>query len=92
MLAGLSERGVLALLEGLHREAGSMGGELMLGHLCETARTTLTEWNFPEGNCAICLEPLRESPTESPGQPVQKLPCFHCLHRYSVKAKAGLKA
>ena len=58
-----------------------MTGELMLGHLCETAKALLTDLNAPSGSCAICLEPLREAEGDKPSVPVQKLPCYHCMHR-----------
>lgn len=58
-----------------------MTGELMLGHLYEAAKALLTDLNHPEGDCAICLEPLRDADGNETVQPVQKLPCYHCLHR-----------
>lgn len=71
--------------QGLLREAQGMAGELMLGHLCETAKSLLTDLNAPEGDCAICLEPLVQPPGSNLSPFVRKLPCFHCLHRSAFK-------
>jgi E3 ubiquitin-protein ligase RNF25 len=74
--AGLSDAQVAQVAASLRAEAGAMPGELVLGHLCETALDLLTELNAPEGSCAFCLDPLLPSPS-----PVLKLACFHCFHR-----------
>ena len=71
----------------MSQEAAAMTGELMLGHLYEAAKALLTDLNHPEGDCAICLEPLRDADGNETLQPVQKLPCYHCLHRQASSYK-----
>ncbi len=87
---GLGEHGKQSLREGLEEEAASMAGELMLGHLFEAAKSLLTDLNQPEGDCAICLEPLRSSAGNGTVQSVQKLPCYHCLHRQAIESPTCL--
>ena len=69
-------------LEGLLRsecESDALAGELILGHVCETALDLLTtEYNTPHGPCAICLAPL--STTTVTPTTTLKLPCFHVFH------------
>lgn len=79
-IKGLSDYAVAELKATLEREAACMAGEMMLGHLCETAKGLLTEFNRPEGSCAFCLEPLREQADDPANVPIQKLPCYHCYH------------
>ena len=64
----------------LREEATAMAGEMMLGHLCETAKTRLTEMNSPEGDCAFCLLPLVEDGKHVGSKQLLKLACFHCYH------------
>lgn len=66
------------MLDALSSEATALAGEMMLGHLCETARNLLTDMNSPEGDCVFCLEPMAE-PGGYPGH-LQRLPCYHCFH------------
>ncbi len=67
-----------AVLDALCGEATALAGEMMLGHLCETARNLLTDMNSPEGDCVFCLEPL--SDPGGPSEQLQRLPCYHCFH------------
>ena len=67
--------------EELERQAHSMTGELMFGHLIEAAKTLLADLNYPEGDCPICLEPLCSPPSTQQAQTLERLPCYHSLHR-----------
>lgn len=60
---GLDEHDVSVLLNILRKEASSMKGELILGHLIETALDVITDMNLPRGSCSLCLELLEESPS-----------------------------
>ena len=43
----------------------------------------LTDLNRPVGACAFCLESLRgDDAADAADVPIQKLPCYHCYHRY----------
>ncbi len=69
----------LAELRGrLQQEQDALAGEMILGHLCETAIDYLTEVNCPDGACIFCLEDLSEAATSS--TPVFMLPCYHTFH------------
>ncbi|GAB4815582.1 hypothetical protein N2152v2_002628 [Parachlorella kessleri] len=82
----LSDKQLAACQQALHHEAASLRGEMMLGHLCETAIDLVTAANHPSGDCAFCLEPVSaagEGPAagrHTPAFDVLKLGCYHCFH------------
>lgn len=73
-----------ACLAALVAEALALHGEMMLGHLLETATDFVTAANHPSGDCAFCLEPVvpaaAAGPAASPAYGVVKLGCYHCFH------------
>jgi len=73
---GLGEQREAALLALLADEAAALGGEMVLGHLFETALDFLSAHDAPEPGavCCFCMEPAAPAPA------CVRLPCFHCFH------------
>ena len=86
--AGLSDAQVAECAALLAAEAAPLRGEMLLGHLCETALDFLTAANHPAGDCVFCLRPVGGAVAAaaggggalSPAYDVLKLPCYHCFH------------
>jgi E3 ubiquitin-protein ligase RNF25 len=89
--AGLSDARLAALQSGLADAAAALAGELALGALVESAIDALTAANWPEGDCAFCLEPLllaQDATGSRAGHDAEagdceqcvRLDCFHCFH------------
>ncbi|KAK9806324.1 hypothetical protein WJX72_010353 [[Myrmecia] bisecta] len=75
---GLTDARLAQLQRTLESEAASLAGEMMLGHLCEVAKETLTSMNQPDGACIFCMECLVASADEE--AKLTRLPCYHCFH------------
>ena len=92
------------MLAALRREADAMAGEMALCHLCAVAQDLLSAANAPEGDCPICMYPLESGSgggcvsgggNSAGAAAVQKLPCFHCMHRWesgSITAHSSMRS
>ena len=78
---------VAQLLSTLRQAAEETAGEMALVQLAAAAQDAIDAANSPEGDCPICMFPLADSgsgdsSSSSGTGEAQKLPCFHCMHRW----------
>jgi hypothetical protein len=87
--AGLGDARAAQLLSALRQAAEEAAGEMALVQLAAAAQDAVDAANSPEGDCPICMFPLVGGGSGEPGGSIsseaQKLPCFHCMHRWSCR-------
>jgi hypothetical protein len=89
--AGLGDARAAQLLSTLQHAAEEAAGEMALVQLAAAAQDAIDAANSPEGDCPICMFPLAgggsgggsgDSSSSDGSGKAQKLPCFHCMHRW----------
>ena len=84
--AGLGDARAAQLLLALRQAAEEAAGAMALVQLAAAAQDAIDAANSPEGDCPICMFPLAGG---SSGGVAQKLPCFHCMHRWERLERSG---
>ena len=83
MPAGLGDARAAQLLLALQQAAEEAAGEMALVQLAAAGQDAVDAANSPEGDCPICMFPLAGGGgSGGGGGEAQKLPCFHCMHRW----------
>ncbi|CAA7406773.1 unnamed protein product [Spirodela intermedia] len=78
---GLDEERHEKLTTIVRNKAQELSSRPMLIALCEEAVDVLSDMNYPEGNCPLCLDPLFQQDSDDQSFPFMKLmSCFHCFH------------
>eukprot|EP00798_Chlamydomonas_sp_ICE-L_P006532 gene6532-3174_t len=77
---GLGDGRKAKLLDLLRAEVLDLALDCTLGHICQRAQDYLTNENFPDGQCTMCLEGMVHD-ADSSTPLLVKLSCFHVFHR-----------
>ncbi|PKA58906.1 E3 ubiquitin-protein ligase RNF25 [Apostasia shenzhenica] len=73
------------LITSISKMAQELSSCLMLVALCEEAADLITNMNYPEGDCPLCLYPLVAENEPGSSIPYMKLmSCCHCFHRECI--------
>eukprot|EP01113_Clastostelium_recurvatum_P012755 TRINITY_DN16645_c0_g1_i1.p1 TRINITY_DN16645_c0_g1~~TRINITY_DN16645_c0_g1_i1.p1 ORF type:complete len:436 (+),score=41.63 TRINITY_DN16645_c0_g1_i1:2-1309(+) len=91
---GMTEECIADILSKLRKHAEACIGEAMLFNLVELGRDLVTQYNNPQGDCAVCLDSIVDchySEQDYDPQSIIHTPCFHlfheeCFHHFASQA------
>ncbi|KAG0456975.1 hypothetical protein HPP92_022132 [Vanilla planifolia] len=79
-MKGLDDGRQAHLIASIQKRAQELCSCCMLVVLCEEAVDLLTNMNYPEGDCPLCLYPLVSDAITNTSSFMKLMSCYHCFH------------